>query len=463
MDQLRRRVGPAHPGALTPGAHQVGEAGPPAPDSSCASVATAAGISPSLRRIMLGMRHIAPGVYWDARHDSTGPSRSPVSPVSCWQRGHLRRLLTTVSLALLVVLASAAGVPLSFVTIQPPIPPGSGARYVKPTLLALRQLTRQVRELSSSRGYWGRIVGTINVVITNAGDARWSALPHAHLVMPTALVESVRTWWSTACSDLKLPDTSPDAARPAVHAVPLGTSPADIAAVSSYLQQATWARRTERPGQPLAAVAREGGALADRGDPRGPRMLRRWRCVVAAIRYSGVMLGLGRVIHRSLMRDARDVVRILQMGSWTAAEDQEAVAAQILKLIPHYREGDGGLPHALIRLRDEQRVAASPNLAVQAEVARERDRIRSQERRCAIARLRSSMRRSQQTAPDGVRGISCTRCVHPETASVPFEAVPRTVLRTKGTSSEPAEPRARSPPTPHASFSIGAPPRPGRP
>lgn len=463
MDQLRRRVGPAHPGALTLGAHQVGEVGLPALDSPCANVATAAGVSPSLRRIMLGMRPIAPGLYWDARQDSKGPSRSPVSPVSCWQRGHLRRLLTTVSLALLVVLASAAGVPLSFVTIQPPIPPGSGSRYVGPTLLALRQLTRQVRELSASRGYWGRIVGTITVVITNAGDACWAALPHAHLVMPTALVETVRTWWSAACRDLGLPDTSPDAARPAVHAVPLGSTPADIAAVSSYLQQATWTRRTETSGQPLAAVARHGGALADRGEPHGIRKLLQWRHVIAAIRHSGVMLGLGRVTHRSLMRDARDVVRVLQMGNRTATEDQEAVAAQILKLIPHYREGGGGLPHALIRLRDEQRVSASSDLAVQAEVVRERDRIRSQERRCAIARLRSSMRRSQQAAPDGVRGISCTQCVHPETASVPFEAVPRPVRRTKGTNSEPAEPRARSPPTPHASFSIGAPPRPGRP
>src|SRR5690606_36073435 len=128
----------------------------------------------------------------------------------------------------------------------------------------------------------------------------------------------------------------------------------------------------------------------------------------------------------------------------------------------HYRESDGGLPHALIRLRDEQRVAASPDLAVQAEVARERDRSRSQERRCAIARLWSTLRRSQTTL-EGVRGISCTQCVHPESASAPVEAVFRPVVWTDGTSSDPAEPRARSPPTPHASYLIGAPPHPGRP
>ncbi|SLN01203.1 hypothetical protein FM106_20360 [Brachybacterium faecium] len=417
MSNASRRVGPAHPGAQTPEQPFAGAVPDAAPRANRTASPTGA-----LLRTMLGLRHVVPGLHWDARPSSAGPSGSPLNPLRCWEGGHLRRLHTTVALALLVVLASAAGVQLSFVTVQPPIPPGSGTRYVRSTMKALRQLTKDVRALSGHRGFWGRIVGTINVVITGAGTASWAALPHAHLVIPTALVDSVRDWWSSACRDLNLPDTKSDATRPAVHSVALGTSAEDVARISLYLQQHTWTRRTDRPGQPLAVVAREGGALADRGDTAGFAMLRQWARTVVAVKLSDVPLGLGRVTHRALVQDARGIVRILELEDLTDSVDQERVAKRVLDLLPHYREDDGGLPAAIDGLLDQHQSSEPPTSLTQTALSGPVKRSHSETSACtrasmtAVAWRRPSRERRLRLVVSP--GISWTQHVHPEEASV---------------------------------------------
>ena len=441
MSNASRRVGPAHPGAQTPEQPFAGAVPHAAPSASRTAPPTGA-----LRRAMLALRHVVPGLHWDARPSSAGPSGSYLNPLTCWQDGHLRRLHTTVALALLVVLASAAGVQLSFVTVQPPIPPGSGTRYVRSTMKALRQLTKDVRALSGHRGFWGRIVGTINVVITGAGTASWAALPHAHLVIPTALVDSVRDWWSSACRDLNLPDTKAGATRPAVHSVALGTSAEDVARVSLYLQQHTWTRRTDRPGQPLAVVAREGGALADRGDPTGFAMLRHWARTVGAVFLSDVPLGLGRVTHRALAQDARDIVRILELENLTDFVDQVRVAKRTLDLLPHYREDDGGLPAAIDALLDHHQSSVSPTSQVQAALSGPVERSRSETSACtqatmtAVAWRRTSRERRLRLVVSP--GISWTRHVHPKEASVSSSSL----QPVECSESVIPEPCARSPP-----------------
>lgn len=441
MSNASRRVGPAHPGAQTPEQPFAGAVPHAAQGTNRTAPPTGA-----LRQVMLSLRHVVPGLHWDARPSSAGPSGSHLNPVTCWQDGHLRRLHTTAALALLVVLASGAGVQLSLVTIQPPIPPGSGVRYVQSTLKLLRQLTRHVRELSRHRGFWGRIVGTINVAITGAGTASWSALPHAHMVIPTALVDSVQAWWSAACSDLTLPDTPARATRPAVHSVALGTSPEDIARVSLYMQQHTWTRRTDRPGQPLAVVAREGGELADRGAARGIAMLRQWARTVGAIQMSGVALGLGRVTHRGLAQDAREVVRILELEGQTTSGDQVRVAERVLNLLPHYRADEGGLPAAIARLLDRQQSGEPPASHTQAQLSGPGERRSSETLPCTQATVTAANWRlpGRERVPHLVisAGISWAQRVHPEEAS----ASSNFLEQVECSESAPPEPCARSPP-----------------
>lgn len=420
----------------------------------------------AIRWMLLPMRDV-PACHWAARSDALWPVDSRLDPLNGWSGGHHRRRDTCAALAVLMVIAASAGIELSLVTVSPPAPRGAGTQYVSRTLTALETLVQDVRPTRGGNA-WGKLVGTITVAVSGLGTGLFTARPHLHMVCASALVPSIREWWSAAAADLGLPD-GPDA----VHAEALGTTAADCAAVSLYLGQADWTRPTSSAAQPLLAAGRMAAVAASAGTAWGVRARRQWRATARAVWHSGVALGL--VTSRALVSDGRDVATAVGVAQLTASADMEPLASAILGLRPYMRTATD-LGGALQRYREEHvdtDLVSQRELSVHPAVAStpipgetwgnsprpfEVHPRAGQFARTGIAALMVVaisagrklntvfqhfrgfvLRRVQLVAPASRR----ERCVHPTEASAQNVRAPRR----NGLDPNEVRPRARSPPT----------------